>query len=496
MRPTLLGFVVVALSLAVSFVQAQGVIVPEGGFAETAVSSTGAGSDIYHGLVGANVPADDGNKWNVTLFVDGTNPASQQVIANFSQDADLRAIADWGHFNVLDVNRLSQQERFRVFQVAGANLPALCIYPPQNSRTYPYQYVVRQSGADLVALKPRDLAVHVVTQVRAFVQRITGRDCVGPWCPAPNRPQPQPQPTPTPYPPSPTPSPDIMPPLPSIPDVPDIAPQPTPATPAEPAVGNFPDYALVTIIVDPHGLGEAIKAKGLEMIIERVAARYSGFERPKARVIRLTDPEAKAYPVGPADTPAAVLTHRGRIVGYVTGLVLDVMKENLNLPTPLPDAPQTTVHVDNSGIESAIEEQSRLADARDAALLASNERTLGMLSSLAAVLGISIPGAGLILAVGLGVAAYVWKRRGGVEGYRKRREKRLNWVHDRLPPAVAARTRRLRNRLRRRFGVDAVPEDAEEMEPEELEELEQELEAEAAEVAAETPASMKLKSAP
>jgi hypothetical protein len=446
----------------------QGVIVPQGGFADTVVTRSGEGSDIWQGLYG--VPADDNNKWNITLFVDRSQAASQQVEAMFSQDANLRAIAAWGHYNALDINRLSQAERFRVFQAAGSHLPILCVYPPKDSQTYPYQYVVRKSGADLVAMGARDLAVHVVTQIRGFAQRIIGQDCVGPWCPLPLRPRPQPTPTPpTPYPPSP----DVMPPLPNIPDVPDVSPQPQPQpdNPLGPS-GIFPDYALITIIVDPHGLGERIKAKGLEMVIERVAAKYSGFERPKARVIRLNDPEAKMFPVGPADTPAAVLTHRGRIVGYVTGLVLDVLRDNLNLPTPLPDNP--TVVVDNSGVEAALREQAKLSE--EAA--ESSMRLMGLLTKLAALIGVSVPAAALILVVG---GYYVFKKRGGFEGYRGRRERRLNWVHSKLPPRLARRTRRIRNRIRKRFGRDALPDGSEEMMPEELEELEEELKEEEAE---------------
>jgi hypothetical protein len=217
---------------------------------------------------------------------------------------------------------------------------------------------------------------------------------------------------------------------------------------------------------------------------------FPAWRTKKAMKFSLKDAEAKPYPVGPADTPCVVLTNRGQIVGYVTGQVLDILKDHLDLPVPLADvpvAPNVVVDVDNSGVEAAIAEQTRLADARDAAALASNEKVVGLLGGLATVLGISIPGAGVILAIGLGIAAYIFKRRGGVEGYRGRRERRLNWVHDRLPPAVAARTRRVRNRIRRRFGMDALPEDADDMDAEELEELEQELVEEAANEVPEQP---------
>lgn len=230
------AFLILAMCLGADQ-NGHGVIVPSNGFAEALVTRTGPhfesqpGSDIYHGLIGSGVPPGDAAKWHITIFANSREHSSQQLIQSFQTDPHLQQIAAWGHFNVIDVQRLSQAARVRAYAADSANLPLFVVYPPKDSTAYPFQYVVRLSGSRLSAMPPRELAIHVVDQVRAFTTRVTGQDCPGPWCPNPNPNQPQ-QPSPYPPQPQPQPQPNVMPPLPIIPD---ISPAPhTPATPATP----------------------------------------------------------------------------------------------------------------------------------------------------------------------------------------------------------------------------------------------------------------------
>lgn len=449
----------ILLLIVVSQACAQGVVVPTGGYADKVevigdrpVQGDQVWSELY------SIPPDDAGRWHMVVFYDSSQ-ASQQLLVDLDSDPDLMKVAAWFNVNKYSIESTSQALRFNQFSVQRDRLPMICCFPPKGSSEYPYCYAYRQTGYTGPA---RWVAAKVVATVRAFAKmfRPHNNPCPGPYCPTPQPYRPNPAPTPTPYP---TPSPTPLPVLPDI-VIPDEPPPDVPDAP-RPTEGEFPEYAQITVIVDPHGIGEKLKAKALEIVVERVREAYPEIGGAKARVLRLDEPEAKAFPCTPDDTPAVFLTAKGRITGYLNKGTLAVLKDVLQLPdVPVEDA-RPVVNVappvvnvappvvqTDPALAAAIQNQAESQGRLHEALAGMKEAGGGKaIAGALTLLGISVPGAALLLGLLIALAVWMYRRRGGHEGFRQRHNARLDWIHDHLPPRLAARTGAIRRKLRQRF---------------------------------------------
>lgn len=248
----------------------------------------------------ATVPQDDSSKWHLILFVQAGCASCERLKQDLKQNPSLKIIADWCHFNVYSLESKSQQFRFSRFKVT--RYPLLVLYPPKRSPNYPFVYVDRMSGYNGDA---NGLAKRLIEKIKAFVNRYIRPN-------PPVFPRPTPVPTPRPY------IPDLSP---LIPDVPDLIPLPAP-TP-DTAVGEYAEYPEVILIVDPEGLGEKLKARAAEKMIQKLREKYD--LRLKIRTVKWKD-VGDLYPfVRRADTPAIVVTRNKRLAGFLSIGVLTAM---------------------------------------------------------------------------------------------------------------------------------------------------------------------------
>lgn len=332
-------------------------------------------------LVG--LPPADGEKFQITVFhypsslardyprVKGEADQSELLVRDLQNNPSLKAIAAWGHLNLIDASQASQRQRVSEFQVKMC--PTICVYPPPGSRHFPYQMVYWQVGYDGDA---QTLAQRIMSNLQKFYQTYSPEQCPGPGpCPTPdrrpNRPfRPNtPEPDLTPYVPD-TPTPDDN----GPPDLPNIWPPVDPDNPTpddidvpDETVGEFPEHPQIVVIIDPQGIGEKLAARVLERLAEHIRDRlssglgFSGFNNVKARIIRLEDEEASNYPIGAQDTPAIFFTANKRIVGYVTHGVLEAMGEVLTLPAE----PPTPLSEQEKALQEIVKTQSKFQDFLD-----------------------------------------------------------------------------------------------------------------------------------
>jgi len=453
----------IAAIAAGSYLAAQepGVIVPEGGFSNTQVYSTGPASTVYNGLYG--IPEDDANKWHITLFY-GENQASRQVRQAFATDAALAQLRAWGHFKEHDVSRASQALRTQAYAATqNGSWPLLVVYPPKQSTVYKYRYAGRLSGAALAAKTGRDIAGYIAGQVQSFIRvrdnyrspqacgHYHAGQCPGPYCPVNPRPRPRPDNTPSPDPVTPyvPPIPDIpdIPDVPDVPDVPDIDPD-HPLRPLRPdrpdqpgAFGPYPEHVEVVLITDPNGLFERVKERALIALFQKARARSQRLTSISFKHYRLgVDVEginvdvrtARArtkprYPVTAGQTPAVIITEHGDLRDKITGPTVETLVDLIQefLPSfgqdPPPRDLSANVHVapaDMSGVEAAMQAQAASQQA-------------GQKSLMTALLGLG--GGGIALAVGgLLVLLIIWKKTDGkLDGHLATPEAIGDWLRER-----------------------------------------------------------------
>ncbi len=252
------------------------------------------------GAVLQSVPLDDSGKWHLALFTQSGCSACERLKRDLQEDPLLKAISDWCHFNVYSTSSRSQRFRFQRFKISG--YPTLVLYPPQGSNVFPFQTVDRMTGYDGDA---KGLVKRLLAKIRAFVKRFFR----GP-------PDDRYRPTPPPY------RPDLSPYIPDlsplIPDVPDLAPDDAPNA------SEYAEYPEVILIIDPEGLGEKLKAKAAEKMIERLREKYD--LQLKIRTVKWED-SIEQYPfVRRSDTPAIVVTRDKRLVGFLSIGVMSAMR--------------------------------------------------------------------------------------------------------------------------------------------------------------------------
>jgi len=277
----------------------QGVQPPPGGFNGNRIHGPGVRSN-WHGP-----PADDNAKWHVALYYDN-KPESQQLLNDFRTDANLKAIAEWGHFNAENVDLASQEIKRQMYGVNEP--PQLFVFPPKDG-DWPYEFVFRHKGYNGNA---EHLAASIDKMVRAFkakhstqfawravdtMYRKAGLPAFGrgPWD---DQPCPGPGPSPV---------------EPQFPDL-DIDPNVLPD-------GNvIPKWPQITIILDKQAVFEEGEIEALlRQAFELMRTTHHGFCRPKVRWLFVQSKEARGWPAGPGDTPILFISDDGEILSVLRG---------------------------------------------------------------------------------------------------------------------------------------------------------------------------------
>ncbi|KKN36162.1 hypothetical protein LCGC14_0776450 [marine sediment metagenome] len=264
----------------------------------------------------AQIPPDDRPKWELTLFVSSDCVSCGRLKEDMQTNRTLAAFAANCHYNVYELSTQSQRFRFRKFHVT--HYPTIVLAPPIDSKYFPHMEVFRQAGYDGDA---EGLAKKIASAIRRFIAKMVKL-----------RPSPKPTfPLPLPFTPTPTPTP-VDPnqpflPTPLIPNLPPVVPDSPPPVAPRPQLqpGEYPDYPEIVLIVDADGLGESIKQRIAEGVIDRIKARYE-LDDVKVRVLKLED--AQGYPVTPADTPAVIFTKDGRIVAQFSAGIIDQIAQS------------------------------------------------------------------------------------------------------------------------------------------------------------------------
>ncbi len=299
------------------------------GVVETGRLDAAGGLSVDQHHVLGQLPVDDSEKWRIELFTtEGCGPC-EALKAAFEREPVLRALRDQTHFSVHDLSRESQRRHWRNFQVT--QYPTIVLSPPRNSEVLPYMQVFRQAGfdGDGAALGGR-----MLDAIRRFL------DARGRWQPNP-QPQPGPrvEPQPTPYP-NQNPFDRIRPWVPrvdpnTIPDFPPpVKPDDKPAPPDD-QKATYPHEPTITIVLDPQGLGEKLKARAVERIAERIARQYGAAH--KIRTLRLAEAQALGLPVRAIDTPALVGSREGRMTAFLAGSVVPLLLDAEARPAVAPD---------------------------------------------------------------------------------------------------------------------------------------------------------------
>jgi len=316
-----------ALLPAVAF--AQGAMPAEygPGVLETGGEAAYSGSltAADHAVLG-QLPVDDSEKWRIEIFgTDGCGPCEALKTA-FEQEAVLRALKEQTHFCVHDLTRESQRRHWHNFHVT--QYPTIIVSPPRNSEAWPYVQVFRQAGFDG---NGRVLGGRILDAIRRFLARH------GRWQPTP---QPQPaNPTPEPQPSTPTPWERIR------PWIPGINPQNVPNFPPDNDEGDedddkttaaYPAEPTITIVLDPQGLGEKLKARAVEAVATKLAGHYGAVH--KIRTLRLDEAQKMGLPVQAIDTPALVGSREGRMTAFLAGSVVPLLMERANATPGADDA--------------------------------------------------------------------------------------------------------------------------------------------------------------
>jgi hypothetical protein len=302
----------VMLALATSVAQAQ---VPE--VDQNEVLRRGDAVEYVAGargewLVALGPPADDKEKWFITVVSMQGCPGCQKLKRDWQSNEWLQSLADpdnpkesWAHFNQYDKDDRSQSWRFKKIKLEA--YPTILVQPPRSGRygdpkTVVYQGIYRGDA--------KDLAKEIVAAIRKYVAKLKPRQSRGheqlvgvdpPWDPTPKV-EPEPEPTPA------------VDPL----DVIQIPPEVKPAPKPEEALvlDGYPEAVVVTDSFD--GLSPEVH--------DRIRSILAGLEhrRGKSLKIRFMDWEEarKRYPVQRDEVPVVLMTSNGRIEDKLSARLL------------------------------------------------------------------------------------------------------------------------------------------------------------------------------
>jgi len=271
-----------------------------------------------HDTIG-QLPVDDSERWRIEFFTTRGCGSCERLKAAFERHPVLRGLKEQCHFLIHDRSRRGQEQWFRNFRVRV--YPTVVISPPRHSDLWPYQQVFRREGFDGNA---DAYAQDVLEAIEKFGEK-HGRDR---WRPFRPEPQPRPQPQPWNF------------------EWPDVTPwQPDRDRPDRPHLPNFPPdrdrdrdrdrpndeqatyplYPTITVVTDPQGLRETVKAKAVEMLAERLAEKYGVSH--KIRLLTLSEAQEMGLPVRAIDTPALVGSREGRMTAYLAGSVVPLLMQ-------------------------------------------------------------------------------------------------------------------------------------------------------------------------
>jgi thioredoxin-related protein len=254
------------------------------------------------------IPADDRNKFFVTLFTSPNCLACTELKQAFETDPWLKNLKEWSHFNVYDASNRSQDFRRKMFSVQ--SYPTIVIQSPN---TYKYGagiVILRETGFDGDA---NELSKRAVNALGTFLKRKQIP------CPLPVNPKPV--------------TPNVLPQVPFLPLIPNIPPvQPDEEDDAEeeneseqPEVhSEIPKYPEIVLIVDPDSIGEEVQVAILKRVVARIQKRLGN--DVKMRVADFV--EKNPYQIQRDQTPAIIYSKDHRIVAHLSGGLLDVLTEN------------------------------------------------------------------------------------------------------------------------------------------------------------------------
>jgi hypothetical protein len=263
-------------------------------------------------LVALGPPADDRDKWFITVVSMQGCPGCQKLKREWQTNEWLQSLADpenpkdsWAHFNFYDKDDKSQNWRFKKIKLEA--FPTIIVQPPRNGRYGDPKTIVFQG---IYRGDPKDLAKEIVAAIRKYVAKLKPRASQGheqlvgvdpPWDPAPKV---EPEPVPTP----------AVDPL----DVLQIPPEVKPAPQLEPApvLDGYPEAVVVTDSFD--GLSPEVH--------DRIRSILTGLEarRGKSLKIRFMDWEEarKRFPVQRDEVPVVLMTSNGRIEDKLSARLL------------------------------------------------------------------------------------------------------------------------------------------------------------------------------
>lgn len=269
----------------------------------------------------AQLPVSDAEKWRIEVFSSqGCGPCAALKSA-FERDPMLRALKEQTHFSIHDLSRESQRRHWRNFKVT--QYPTIVLSPPRNSEVFPYAQVFRQAGYDGNAPA---LGRRMLDAVRRFLDKHQQWQTPGPG------PRVEPKPA--------NPFDRIRPFVPrvdpdAIPDFPPPRPDDEVPVPPDDQSATYPQEPTITIVIDPQGIGEKIKARAAEAIAGRLADSYGGAH--KIRTLRLAEAQEIGLPVRAIDTPALVGSREGRMTAFLAGSVVPLLMADRRAAPEDPD---------------------------------------------------------------------------------------------------------------------------------------------------------------
>jgi hypothetical protein len=314
--------------------------------------------DLY--LAAVSTPADDSNKWFITIYSMPNCRYCDELIKDFRTQKPLQSFANptdpkasWAHFNVYSNDDGAQEFRFKAIKIK--EFPTIVIQPPRNGRFGdPSAIVMQKSGYKSTKDSAYNLAKQMSESVKKYVKTISptpapnpdprvvqqppvsvikpyqskapsyprqfsnaesggykglwGEDPRGgilPFKPKPKEPTPA---TPVPAPDN-TPVPDMDIPTPLNPDAP-VAPPVAPVDPNAPPTGPPPadTKPVATIIVDGNKLVESIEHPKMKALLSKlriadpnISIELLSFEKARERFPKLLQ----------ANLPAVTVTKDG-----------------------------------------------------------------------------------------------------------------------------------------------------------------------------------------
>jgi hypothetical protein len=146
-----------------------------------------AEDELY--LAAVSTPADDSNKWYITVLTMPNCRYCDELIRGFQTTKPLQAFANptdkkasWSHFNVYDSTDETQKFRFKNVAVKG--YPTLIVQPPMNGKFGPPTTIVMQKTG--YNGKPEQLAKQLSEQIKKYVATVKPKVSGPTLAPSPN----------------------------------------------------------------------------------------------------------------------------------------------------------------------------------------------------------------------------------------------------------------------------------------------------------------------